>query len=140
MTEPVNHIMTITGKTGVIGDVAEQILNEAKVNRYGDDDIFSIHLALEEALVNAVKHGNKGDESKKIKIEYVISDRRLDIFITDEGAGFNPDKLPDPRIGDNLYKPCGRGVLLMRSYMDLVEYNETGNQVHMVKFRKERSV
>ncbi len=115
--------------------VCEQVLAKARKNHYTKDDIFAIHLALEEAFINAGKHGNKSDPTKTIKIEYQITSEKFDVLITDQGTGFNPDNVPDPRCGKNLYKPSGRGVLLMKSYMDFVEYNKTGNAVRMIKYR-----
>lgn len=90
---------------------------------------------MEEALLNAVKHGNKRDPAKNVNIECVINAEKFDVCIKDQGSGFAPDGLPDPRSDENLYKPCGRGVLLMRAYMDVVEYRDNGSCVHMVKYR-----
>ncbi len=111
------------------------MLSDAAANGFDADDIFAIHLALEEATLNAVRHGNKGDAGKKISVDWTITGEKLDVSITDEGCGFDPDCLADCRVDENLYKCCGRGVLLMQSYMDTVEYNQRGNCVHMVKFK-----
>lgn len=115
--------------------LCERLLAEAAANKFDGDDIFAIHLALEEAFINAVRHGNKQDEAKTVAVECLITPDKLDISIADEGAGFNPDSVPDPRSEENIYKPAGRGLLLMRSFMDVVEHNETGNCVHMVKYK-----
>ncbi len=109
------------------------ILCRTQKLNYSEDDLFAIHLALEEAIINAVKHGNKQNPDRDVIIEYDLSPEKVDIRVTDQGRGFNPDSLADPRIGDNIYKTDGRGVLLIRSYMDSVEYNNSGNSVHMVK-------
>ena len=84
--------------------------------------------------MNAVKHGNKQDPARDVIIEYDLTPEKVDIRVTDQGRGFDPDSLEDPRLGDNIYKTDGRGVLLIRSYMDSVEYNELGNSVRMTKF------
>jgi serine/threonine-protein kinase RsbW len=89
---------------------------------------------MEEAVVNAVRHGNKRDSARNVIIEYDLSPEKVDISVTDQGKGFDPDSLEDPRLGDNIYKTDGRGVLLIRSYMDSVEYNNVGNSVRMTKF------
>lgn len=102
---------------------------------FDEDDGFGIHLALEEAFTNAIKHGNKANPEKKILVEFLITPEKLDISITDEGIGFIPDDVPDPRCNHNLYKVSGRGVLLIKAYMDVVEYNDRGNCVHMIKYR-----
>jgi serine/threonine-protein kinase RsbW len=113
----------------------EELLDAARRLGYDEEELFGVHLALEEAFMNAIQHGNRGDSSKHVWVESLITPEKIDISITDEGTGFDPDGLPDPRLGDNLYKCSGRGVLLIRAYMDVVEYNDRGNCVHMVKFR-----
>lgn len=125
--------LVVPGVAAEIESACQMLLADAADNGFDDDDIFGIHLALEEAFVNAIKHGNKQDPYKNVTIKYLVSPDRFDVFISDEGGGFNPDSLPDPRIQENLLKSSGRGVLLMSSYMDQVEYNQAGNCVHMVK-------
>ena len=102
---------------------------------YSEHDIFAIKLALEEALVNAIKHGNQLDPDKRVFVSYEISDDRFDILITDEGPGFNPADVPDPTDPDNIERPCGRGLLLMRGFMTEVEYHSPGNTVRMSKIK-----
>lgn len=114
--------------------VCAGILCHAQNLKYSDDDLFALHLAMEEAIVNAVKHGNKRDPGRDITIEYELTPEKVDLWVTDQGEGFDPAHLADPRCGDNIYKTNGRGVLLIRSYMDLVEYNNVGNSIHMTKF------
>lgn len=130
-----NKSTVVDSGTSAIGKVCNQLLDELRAKNFTGEDIFAIHLALEEALINAVKHGNKFDPSKKINLNYIVSDEKFEITVTDQGSGFTPGTLPDPRVEENLYKPSGRGVLLMRSYMDVIEFNETGNTVHMIKFK-----
>jgi len=102
---------------------------------YSQDDIFAVHLAVEEAFLNAVKHGNKMDPDKKVAIDYILDQEKAEIWIADEGTGFDPKGVPDPRVGENLYRPEGRGLLLISAYMHLVEYNEQGNRVHMIRYK-----
>jgi serine/threonine-protein kinase RsbW len=102
---------------------------------FEDREIFSIKLALEEALVNAIKHGNQLDKGKKVYISYSISAERFDIRIDDEGKGFDPDDVPDPMAPENLERPSGRGLLLMRHYMTEVIYHPPGNVLTMSKVR-----
>lgn len=99
------------------------------------EEIFGVHLALEEALVNAIKHGNGFDISKKVNIVCKITDRLLQIQITDEGCGFDPCDVPDPTRSENLEIPSGRGIMLMRNFMSSVRYNPAGNSVTMEKAR-----
>lgn len=107
-----------------------------KAHNFSEDEIFAVHLAMEEAFINAVRHGNKMDPQKEVKIDYLVDDEKLEISMTDEGRGFDPNVVPDPRCGENLYKAGGRGLLLIRSYMDVVEFNKSGNRVRIVKYRK----
>jgi serine/threonine-protein kinase RsbW len=115
--------------------VQRQIEQLLLSHRYSEREIFGIKLALEEALVNALKHGNQWDRAKKVHIAFHVDAERFHIHIADEGPGFDPHDLPDPTAPENLERPCGRGVMLMRSYMTEVSYNERGNFVSMTKLR-----
>ena len=130
------HSIIVDSKTSAIADVYDLILSEIAGSGFSKDDIFAVNLAVGEAFINAVKHGNKMDPAKRVKIEYVVSPDKIEISMTDEGDGFNPEEVPDPRCGENLYKPDGRGLFLMRSYMDMVRYNECGNCVYMVRYKE----
>jgi serine/threonine-protein kinase RsbW len=118
-----------------VGEICRQLLEQIRRLAFEERDAFAIHLALEEALTNAVHHGNHNDPEKTVAIDCVISPEKFDISITDQGSGFDPESLPDPRHGENLYKTEGRGVLLIRAYMDVVEYNTMGNCLHLIKYR-----
>lgn len=98
-----------------------------------DRDVFCIKLALEEALVNAIKHGNGFDRSKKVYVTYRLHADRFEVTVRDDGPGFDPADVPDPTAVENLERPCGRGLMLMRHYMSDVAYNERGNGVIMSK-------
>jgi serine/threonine-protein kinase RsbW len=115
--------------------VQDDIEGALKSHGFADRDIFSIKLALEEALVNAIKHGNQMDRNKKVVISYRVNADRFDINITDEGKGFDPDDVPDPMAVENLERPCGRGLLLMRHYMTEVTFHPPGNRLSMSKLR-----
>ncbi len=119
----------------VVG-VCRQILSKLEESSFGREDIFAVHLALEEAFINAVKHGNKMDPTKEVKIDYSVSPDKVEISITDGGAGFNPESVPDPRVGKNLYMVEGRGLLLIRSYMDAIQFNQQGNSIYMVRYKE----
>src|SRR4030065_500162 len=128
--------MAVASTPFAIAEVCDWILPKLKAHKFSEEDIFAVHLALEEALINAIKHGNKMNPEKEVKIDYSVSSEKVEISMTDEGKGFNPETVPDPRLGENLYKNEGRGILLMQSYMDLVEYNKSGNRVHMVRYKE----
>ncbi|MEN8126217.1 MAG: ATP-binding protein [Planctomycetota bacterium] len=115
--------------------VSCEVLEALQSHDFSEDMVFAVQLSLEEAFINAIKHGNHGDSQKNISVECLITPEKFDISIVDEGFGFDPGGVPDPRSNSNLYKASGRGVLLIRSYMDVVEYNSRGNCIHMVKYR-----
>ena len=127
--------VTVDNTVAAVAVVCHQILDAVKDNGFSREDIFAIHLAMEEAFINAVEHGNQADASRHVTVDYSIAPDRLEVSVSDEGLGFDHENLPDPRDEKNLRKPSGRGVLLMRSYMDKVEFNNTGSSVHMVKYK-----
>ena len=98
-------------------------------------DVWGVRLALEEALANAIKHGNRMDAQKSVRIACQVSLEKVRIEIEDEGSGFDWNHLPDPTDLENLEKPCGRGVMLMRAFLNVVEYNEQGNKVILEKLK-----
>lgn len=111
-------------------------LNQA-LSKWGWEgrDSFHIHMATEEAIVNAIEHGNKRDPSKTVAIDFRINDDEVWLEITDQGEGFRLEDLKDPLEEENLEQPRGRGVLLIRELMSEVRYNCLGNSVIMVKRR-----
>jgi serine/threonine-protein kinase RsbW len=90
-------------------------------------------IALDEAFVNAVKHGNKNDPTKLLKITAELSRTEACFTVEDQGEGFDINEIPDPCDPANLFRTSGRGVLLIYNIMDEVEYNAQGNRVKMVK-------
>jgi serine/threonine-protein kinase RsbW len=96
-------------------------------------DTSNLFIALDEAFVNAVKHGNRGDHHKLVRITADLSPKEARFTVEDEGEGFNLREIPDPTDPSNLFKTSGRGVLLIYNIMDEVEYNERGNRLTMVK-------
>jgi serine/threonine-protein kinase RsbW len=94
-----------------------------------------LRLALEEAVVNAIKHGNGGDPSKAVRVRYRVNIREALAEVQDQGPGFDPDALPDPTAVENLDRPSGRGLLLMRHYTTWVRYHGSGNRVTLCKHR-----
>jgi serine/threonine-protein kinase RsbW len=112
--------------------VQKRILDEVERHHFTPDAVFAIKLSLEEALINAVKHGNKLDREKKVRVDVEISAQRFEITIEDEGEGFERSSVPDPRLDENLEKLHGRGLLLMEEYMDEVQYSAGGRRIRMV--------
>jgi serine/threonine-protein kinase RsbW len=93
----------------------------------------NLFVALDEAFVNAVKHGNKFDAKKLIRISADVSRHEARFTIEDEGEGFDVNSIPDPLDPENLFKTSGRGVMFIYNIMDEVKYNERGNRLTMVK-------
>jgi serine/threonine-protein kinase RsbW len=93
----------------------------------------NLFVALDEAFVNAVKHGNKNDLSKLVKITAGLSPNEAAFTVEDEGEGFDIREIPNPCDPENLFRASGRGVLLIYNIMDEVEYNAQGNRVKMIK-------
>ncbi len=93
----------------------------------------NLFVALDEAFVNAVKHGNRNDTTKLLRITAELSAHEAIFTVEDEGEGFDVCEIPDPRDSANLFKSSGRGVLLIYNIMDEVEYSERGTRLRMVK-------
>lgn len=125
----------IPSETGAGKMVLDHVLEQLAAHAWGDRDIFGVHLALEEALVNAIRHGNRSDSNKRVFVACKMSPCRIWVEIRDEGAGFRPEEVPDPTDTDHLEIPSGRGIMLMRTFMSRVEYNDLGNCVVMEKHR-----
>ena len=131
--DPNTTTIVIRSELRAAKEAETQILNALEQKRYPENCAFAIKLALEEAITNAIRHGSKNDQSKRLTLRYRITPQKAVISVEDEGAGFNPTAVPDPTLDENLNKPNGRGIMLMRAYMDEVAYNETGTEVVMVK-------
>jgi len=116
--------------------VQERIIAAMEHCQYSDKDVFGMRLALEEALVNAIKHGNGMDPNKQVHVSCQVDEKEARVTIRDEGEGFDPADVPDPTDDDNLEKPGGRGIMLMRAFMTEVSYSEDGNEVLLVKQRE----
>ena len=113
----------------------QSIMKELERCRYNDDAVFAVQLALEEALANAVKHGNRNDAAKSITIRYAVNEEKAVVVVRDEGGGFLPEDVPDCTSPDRLPLPNGRGIMLIRAYMDEVCFRDRGREVYFVKRR-----
>ena len=156
---PDHQAFVLENESSLIGPTIENLQNG--LPRWSDSDRLQIGMAIEEALTNAMHHGNlevcsklrDGDSdedyyqtiaqrkkmadfrSRKVRVEAEYSDDHICIQISDEGAGFDPNAVPDPRCQENLNRVSGRGLLLIRSFMDQVAHNAVGNQITMTKMR-----
>lgn len=125
----------LPSERGASRRVTDDLLEQLGVHGWSPSDIFAIHLAAEEAIVNAIVHGNRLDPAKKVHVACEVSPGVARIAITDEGAGFDPASVPDCTSEERLEASSGRGVMLMRSFMSRIEYNAKGNAVVLEKIR-----
>ena len=117
-----------------VEETAEAYAREAG---FDDDTVLDIAMVSREAAVNAVLHGNKKDPAKHVTATFELTDEALKITVADEGAGLDPDKIPDPLAEENVMRTSGRGVFLMRAYMDEVHFRQLtpGTEITLVKRR-----
>ncbi len=113
-------------------EVATRLATEAG---FDDEDVMKISMAVREAAVNAVLHGNAYDLAKKVMVDFERTAHDLVITIRDQGRGLDMSKLPDPREEENLLKMSGRGIFLIRSFMDKVEIHpsHSGTEIKLTK-------
>ncbi|MCA9275382.1 MAG: ATP-binding protein [Phycisphaerales bacterium] len=140
MSDPNTHVegarpIELAHDREAISTLIETLLDQAEKVGYGSSAIFAIRLAIEEAITNAFEHGHEGlSPDLTISVEYRVSPQIIEIAIEDQGPGFSPEALPDPTLLENLSKPSGRGVMLMKAYMSEVDFNSRGNRVRMRYF------
>jgi serine/threonine-protein kinase RsbW len=133
---PEHFRITIPSEPSAGQQVQDRIIGALEARAFPPRDVFGVRLALEEAIVNAIKHGNGLDPNKSVHVECEVDDNRVRIVVRDEGPGFDPRSVPDPTDLENLDKPSGRGLMLMRAFMTRIEYNATGNEVTLEKVRE----
>ena len=119
--------------TQVVPVIVEDIVKVLDDNGFARSEIMDVKYALNEALVNSVVHGNGEVRSKQVCISYALCGVEFRVRIEDQGCGFDPHQVADPLAQENLTRTSGRGIFMMREFMDLVEFNEMGNCVTMVK-------
>ena len=117
-----------------IDNVVQKILKLLQSSGIDKPASFDIRLCLEEALINAIRHGNKNNKDLPINITYSISDGEFKLSVEDSGRGFDYTRLPDPTAKKNLLKIKGRGIYLIKYLMDEVSFNKNGNKITMVKY------
>jgi serine/threonine-protein kinase RsbW len=125
--------VTVPNDLRHVRDPESKIMQALADCGYERDTTFAIKLAFEEAVTNAVKHGNANDPSKHVHMRYYIDAERVIISVRDEGNGFCPRDVPDPTKDENLERPCGRGIMLMSAYMTKIRFSPSGNEVWMLK-------
>jgi len=125
----------ISSTPGAYQPIVDAVRGQMEQHRWSEHDVFAVQLALVEALVNAIKHGNRLDPSKKVDVKCMLADDLIRIEIADQGGGFDPAAVPDPTDPEHLERPSGRGIMLIRNFMSGVTFNEQGNHLIMEKHR-----
>ena len=132
------HIVTLdlASRFDVLEMVQAVLHHVAQLVEMDDDAAHDVGVALRESVVNAIKHGNRCEEHRRVQVEFLVGTGALEVRVTDEGRGFDPAGVADPVAPENLLKPDGRGIFFMRSFMDEVSYSfpaKGGTIVSMVK-------
>jgi serine/threonine-protein kinase RsbW len=118
-----------------IPELQQEMMELLQRHNFPEGDIFAVRLAVEEAVANAMKHGNRLSPHKYVEVTVGVEDDAVWVRVHDEGEGFDPLAVPDPTADENLERPCGRGILLMRHFMHYVEYRDSGRTVFMIRHR-----
>ena len=129
MGQPQSKKLEVPSVLAAVATVQKAVISEVEACGHGPETRFAVRLALDEAMANAIHHGNRDDSSKVVTIEYRVTPDRVQVSVCDEGNGFNPGRIPDPTLSENLIKPNGRGIMLMKAYLSSVRFNDRGNCV-----------
>lgn len=126
---------TLDSSLDSVNQAEESALQFAKQTGFAEDDIQRISMAVREGVVNAVLHGNQYDPNKKVRISLEVEGDSLVIRIADEGSGLDPGNIPDPLAPENLLKTSGRGIFLIRAFMDDVKFKSLnpGTEITLIK-------
>jgi serine/threonine-protein kinase RsbW len=114
-------------------EFVEEVLGKLQQLGWSEGVLFGIHMALEESISNAIRHGNQGDLQKKVRVDCELEPHRFWVRVQDEGEGYSPDQVPDCRSEENLEQPGGRGLALIRAYMTTVQHSDCGSCLTMEK-------
>lgn len=137
MTETIE--LSIDSKLEFVDLVASVTKSVTAKMGFDEDDASWIELAVHEAVINAITHGNKGSAEKQVDVRFVTEQEALTVYVRDRGEGFDPSQLPDPTSADNLLNPSGRGIFYMRTFMDEVEHSihpDGGSVVRLTKNKR----
>jgi serine/threonine-protein kinase RsbW len=117
-------------------NLIEEVMGQIRLGSWNNKEEFAVNMALEEALVNAIQHGNGSDPAKQVHFSCRLNEQRIYVRVEDEGNGFDPNAVPDPTDPEHILVASGRGVLLIKSFVSRVQWNEHGN---VLEFEKDRS-
>ena len=126
----------IENDSHLLKEISREVTDELRSLGTHEGLIFDIQVAMEEALRNAMIHGNKFDPQKKVSVEAEVVGGKVRVCVEDEGAGFVSSNVPNPTDEENILKTSGRGVYMINHLMDEVKYENGGRRVVMVKYLK----
>ncbi len=125
----ITEILTISSDFKELKKVEKFLFNIFRQRNISENCYNTIYLCVSEAVVNSIEHGNKSDKRKKVKIQINCKSDKIILEVSDEGEGFNVKTIEDPTLNENIRKETGRGIFIMKSLSNSVEYNEYGNSV-----------
>jgi len=129
--------IVIPSRSELLGGVMYYIMEQMKLIGFSERVVTTdVLMTLDEAITNAHKHGNKKDTEKKIYVTTTLDGEKMTMVIRDEGEGFKQEELINPLSPEGIERNCGRGVFLIKGYMDEVSYNEKGNELTIVKYNR----
>lgn len=130
------HAVTITLKAAAseVSPVVDQVMQMLRETNCAPGSEMEIEIAFREALANAIKHGADSDPSKIIECRISCEAPGILIVVSDPGKGFDPDKIPNPLEGENIYSNHGRGIYMINHLMDEVKFEKNGTEIHMRKY------
>ena len=126
----------LPSRLDIVPQFVSTVIDELKQLGLSMEELFDVKLCLDEALVNAIKHGNKFNPDLQAEVKVTAEDGVLSVEVKDMGSGFDFTKIPNPTEEDNLHKNSGRGVFLIKKHMDRVEHFDCGRTIRMIKFLK----
>lgn len=135
-----DHPLSCTEHVGSLADMTvliEKVAHSMAGAGFPRRDILSVRVALEEAIVNSFKHAYRHAPDRFVTIRHAVQGRQVLLEVEDQGAGFNPELIPDPTAPENWERESGRGIFLMRTYMNSVSFNHRGNCVTLCKYRSD---
>lgn len=135
MSDPVHFEVLIPSQMSAGMEVQDRVIGLMHDLQFSSRDVFAMRLSLEEAISNAIRHGNRYAADKRVWIRCELSEVLIRVTVRDEGAGFDPGQVPDPTLEENLERPSGRGLLLMRAYLSECSYSDSGRCVTLVRER-----
>jgi len=135
--EPIEFVLDLPSDLRVIENVIVYLVARCQAYGFGGARLnLNFRVGVTEALANAMLYGNRRRPERRVRVEVALSTARVALRIADEGQGFDPARVPDPTAAENLSRPGGRGLFLIRKLMDAVEFNQAGNAVRLVLNRE----